>query len=68
MTIRGHVEDGVVILDDTVALPNGTRVIVSPMASRDAKVESALGVFDVLDERYDSGEPDVASRHDEHQT
>jgi len=31
MSYRGHIEDGVVVLDDDVQLPNGTAVNVEPV-------------------------------------
>jgi len=34
MTYRGHVEDGKVVLDDGVDLPNGTPVEVRPLKAR----------------------------------
>lgn len=31
MTYRGHIENGLVVLDDTVTLPEGTAVRVEPV-------------------------------------
>ena len=43
MTLEGHIEDGHVVLDTPVALPNGTKVTVSVQSDRDqSKVEDEL--------------------------
>ena len=31
MSIQGHVQNGVVVFDESVSLPEGTRVIVEPV-------------------------------------
>ena len=31
MTYRGHIENGLVVLDDAVALPEGTQVHIQPI-------------------------------------
>ena len=41
MTYRGHIENGQVVLDESVALPEGTRVSVLVQPANDAQ-ESAL--------------------------
>ena len=33
MTLHGHIHNGVVVLDDPTALPNGTPVSVQPLAA-----------------------------------
>ena len=32
MSIQGHVQNGVVVFDESASLPEGTRVIVEPVA------------------------------------
>jgi hypothetical protein len=39
--IRGHVRNGVVVLDDPDALPEGTRVSVEPVSRPGKKVKAA---------------------------
>ena len=41
MTLKGHVDNGVIILDEPVKLPNGTRVTIQ---SRTGKVKDPTGV------------------------
>lgn len=43
MTLKGHVENGVIVLDDSTILPDGTsvRIEVVPQTSQSAKTESA---------------------------
>jgi len=51
MTIRGHIENGVVVLDDKVELPNGTHVLVSPTTKDGEHGDSSNAVYSVLNER-----------------
>ena len=37
MAVRGRVQNGVVVLEDGVKLPDGTRVTVAPIEESDAK-------------------------------
>jgi len=62
MTYRGHIQGGVVVLDDKISLPDGTIVAVEP-------VESVCGM--TLAERYKDFigiapdlPPDMAENHD----
>jgi hypothetical protein len=41
MVYNGHVEKGVVVLDDSVSLPEGLRVHIEPLPA--GKVEAATG-------------------------
>ena len=36
MSYQGHVQNGVVVLDEPLALPNGTPVLVAPIAAPDS--------------------------------
>ena len=67
-TIRAIFEGGVFRPTERVELPDHCTVEFEPRPVADVKLEAALdAVYDVLSERYESGEPDVAARHDEHQ-
>jgi hypothetical protein len=46
MTYRGHIENGSVVLDETVALPEGTQVRVQPVA--EARMSLAERFKDVI--------------------
>ena len=37
MVYRGHIQDGLVVIDDSVSLPEGTSVLVEPVAGEAAK-------------------------------
>lgn len=53
-----------------VSLPEGTKVIVSVQAkgNQPAKQDPVdAKVFEILSRRYNSGQSDVAARHNEHQ-
>jgi predicted DNA-binding antitoxin AbrB/MazE fold protein len=68
-TILATYEEGVFRPNTPVDLPERCKVefeprIVSP-AAEDAPALD--GIYGVLSERYQSGEHDVAARHDEHQ-
>jgi hypothetical protein len=46
MTYRGHIENGLVVLDETVALPEGTQVCVQPVVeARMSLAERFKGVI-----------------------
>ena len=61
MTYRGHVKDGVVVLDDPVKLPEGAVVRVELAPAEDARtLAERLGdVIGIVD-----GPPDLAENHD----
>ncbi len=42
MTLRGHVENGVVVLDQSGTLPDGTRVTVRPIAGKKGRKSERL--------------------------
>jgi hypothetical protein len=69
-TIHGKVHGKTIELDEDLGVPDGQEVEVQvkvvpsmppPMSAGLAKVYAILG------ERFDSGEHDVAARHNEHQ-
>jgi predicted DNA-binding antitoxin AbrB/MazE fold protein len=68
-TIRAIYENGVFKPTAPVELPERCTVEFEPRPiPPDGHSPTARdGVYAVLSERYASGEPDVAARHDEHQ-
>ena len=60
MTYRGHVENGVVVLDEPVKLPEGARVrveLASPQpATLAERLKDVIGIIE--------GPPDLAEQHD----
>ncbi|HEV2328543.1 MAG TPA: antitoxin family protein [Verrucomicrobiae bacterium] len=68
-TIHAVYESGVFRPLETVELPERTEVEfeprpVTPLEGRAGRLD---GGYAILEERYRSGEQDVAARHDEHQ-
>ena len=67
MTIRAIYENGVfkpvgdVDLPDKASVEFEPRVVVEQLSAAMAKV------YEILSRRYDTGERDLAERHDEHQ-
>jgi hypothetical protein len=43
MTYRGHIENGSVVLDDVVVLPEGTRLRVEPLAEAGKTLAERFG-------------------------
>ena len=67
-TIHATYEAGVFRPHSPVNLPERCEVEFEPKVIRSASNGEGLKlVYDVLAERYESGEPDVAARHNEHQ-
>jgi hypothetical protein len=62
MTYRGHVENGVVVFDQPVALPDGTQVSVEPASAPKARTlsERLRGVIGIAK----GLPPDLAENHD----
>ena len=68
-TIHAVFEDGVFRPREPVGLPNGSEVefeprLIQPDHNGD---ESLARIYGVLARRFESGETDVAARHNEHQ-
>ena len=40
MSFQGHIQNGVVVLDEPVSLPNGTEVRIEPVATTPEKITS----------------------------
>jgi predicted DNA-binding antitoxin AbrB/MazE fold protein len=70
-TIHAIFENGVFRPIEPVDLPERTRVEFEPrieVAASPPKLSKGLEqVYAILGERYETGEPDLAARHDEHQ-
>ncbi len=62
MIYRGHVKDGLVVLDAEIRLPDGTEVIVEPVASP-GKPTLAEQLGDLIGSVPDLP-PDMAAQHD----
>ena len=68
-TVHAVYESGVFRPLETVELPERTEVEfeprqVAPAADPNGQLDA---IYTILGERYQSGEPDGAARHDEHQ-
>lgn len=66
--IHAIYEDGVFRPLQPVNLPNSCEVEFEPRLVKTPDADEGLDeIYSILAERYDSGETDVAARHDEHQ-
>ncbi len=64
MTYRGRVKNGVIVLDDSAALPEGTEVEIEPVNGEDERgptlaerLQDVIGIAEGLP-------PDMARNHD----
>lgn len=66
---EGIYEDGVVRFPTPIALPDRTKVTVTPQADADSNVgaTSLDRIYELLDQSCKTGIPDLAARHNEHQ-
>jgi hypothetical protein len=65
MTYRGHVKNGVIILDDQSALPEGTEVLISPVEiPLDIEGQPIDPAFLIGDLAVDTGIPDLGRNLD----
>lgn len=71
MTIKGHIENGVVVFNEPVSLPDGTAVLVEVVAATPAKDHQAaersghfLNHYKSVIGTVDDLPPDAASNHD----
>ena len=69
MTIRAIFENGVFRPTEKVDLPEKAQVVFEPrlVPSDKAPTPAMARVYEILNRRYDTGETDLAERHDEHQ-
>lgn len=66
-TIHAVYENGVFRPVVPVKLPEHSRVEFEPRVVKQPPTQDLQAIFSILDERYDTGESDLAARHDEHQ-
>jgi predicted DNA-binding antitoxin AbrB/MazE fold protein len=68
MTVQAVFENGVFRPTGQVAIPEHCVVEFEPrIVSAPTGEASFRSVYDILDRRFESGETDVAARHDDHQ-
>jgi predicted DNA-binding antitoxin AbrB/MazE fold protein len=66
-TIHAIFENGVFRPVVPVRLPEHCEVEFEPRVVKERPKQNLQSIFAILDERYDTGEPDLAARHNEHQ-
>ncbi len=66
-TIQAVYEDGVFRPIGEVALPDKTIVEFEPRLLQSEEADPMLEAFEILSRSYDTGQPDLAARHNEHQ-
>jgi predicted DNA-binding antitoxin AbrB/MazE fold protein len=67
-TIRAIYANGVFRPTEAVELPENSEVEFEPRAvTHAAKTTSRRKIHDILSKSFDTSEPDLAARHDEHQ-
>lgn len=69
-TVRGKVRGRTIELDEDLDVPEGqaVEVQVQVVPGTTAPLSEGLArVYAILGERFDSGHPDTAERHNEHQ-
>lgn len=62
MSLVGHVQDGVIVFDEPIDLPNGTTVRVEPVATESPR--SLADLFGDLTGSVTDLPPDMAEQHD----
>jgi predicted DNA-binding antitoxin AbrB/MazE fold protein len=68
MTVRAVFENGVFRPIEPVSLPERCEVEVEVrQVKEESKIPTLDDVYAILSKRFDSGESDVAARHNEHQ-
>jgi len=68
MSLTGHIQNGVVVFDEPVTLPEGTEVEI---AVRDSKLDSRPSLWDRLNDvvgKADGLPPDASTRIDHYLT
>ena len=67
MTIRAVYENGVFRPTGTVDLPESTSVVFEPrvVPAEKAPTPAMARIYEILSRRYETGEADLAERHDE---
>ncbi|HZK82561.1 MAG TPA: antitoxin family protein [Humisphaera sp.] len=68
MTIHAIYEEGVFKPTESVNLPEGVEVDFEPrVVGQSEAPDDQEAIYAILRERYDSGQHDLAERHNEHQ-
>jgi predicted DNA-binding antitoxin AbrB/MazE fold protein len=69
MTIRAVYENGVFRPTEKVDLPDKAEVLFEPRIVRteNAPTPAMAKIYEILSRTYDTGQPDLAERHDQHQ-
>jgi predicted DNA-binding antitoxin AbrB/MazE fold protein len=65
-TIHAIYEGGVFRPTSPVELPENTEVEFEPRLIDKSNVPSLDDVYKILDKRFETGQPDLAARHNEH--
>lgn len=66
-TVRAIYENGVFRPTEPVELPEGSTVEFEPRVPNAERIPTLDDLYEILSRRFDSGEHDVAARHNEHQ-
>jgi predicted DNA-binding antitoxin AbrB/MazE fold protein len=66
-TVQAVYEDGVFRPIGEVALPEKTTVEFEPRVLQSGQSPAMLDAFEILSHSFDSGQADLAARHNEHQ-
>lgn len=66
-TIRGIVDHDVIRLVTPLALPSGSEIEFEPRVVVSQSKSPPTEIFRLLDQRFNSGQHDIAARHNEHQ-
>jgi hypothetical protein len=67
MTYRGRIKDGSIVLDEPLALPDGTEVEIAPVVAESAAASAGPTWAEVLKDVIGKAEglpPDLAENHD----
>jgi len=69
MTIRAISENGVFRPVDKVDLPDKSQVLFEPrvVGTDNTKTPAMAKIYEILSRTYETGQPDLAQRHDKHQ-
>lgn len=66
-TVHAVFEDGVFRPLEQIALPNGSKVEFEPRVVQAPKSGQRERIAAILSKSYDTDEPELAAKHDEHQ-
>jgi len=66
-TVQAVFENGVFRPIGDVVLPEKSRVEFEPRVLEPRQSNAMLEAFEILSRSYETGQPDLAARHDEHQ-